>query len=120
MKQIYALLALSLVAITGCETTQNELKPISEVSPSVSREGTLANKVLIKDTTIAINSILNVESEEPIEILKFVIQQPVGERGKKAWREMWITAPGQENSKSFIITFMEDGLGSADFEINEM
>ena len=75
---------------------------------------------MVNDTTIAIKSILNLDSGESVEILKFVIQQPVGETGKKAWREMWVTSPGKENSKSFIVTFKEDGEGSADFQISEM
>jgi hypothetical protein len=120
MRFIATLLILSLACLTGCETTPNELKPLSEVSPSVSREGTLANDVLVNDTTRAIKNILNIGSEETVEIEKFVIQSPVGEIGNKAWREMWVTSPGGKNSKWFIITFREDGKRSANFEISEM
>ena len=52
-------------------------------------------------------------------VTKFVIQQPVGMPGRKAWREMWIYDIEGAN-QPFILTFREDGQGSANFEIKKM
>jgi hypothetical protein len=49
------------------------------------------------------------------KVLKFVIQQPVGAPGRKAWREMWIVMRPAGGAQ-FIATFREDGTGSANFE----
>jgi len=53
------------------------------------------------------------------KIFKFVVQQPVGVQGSRAWREMWIADP-KGASNRFLITFTEAGLGAADFQIQPM
>ena len=53
------------------------------------------------------------------ELLKFVIQQPVGETGSRSWREVWVIKKTNDATQ-FLITFKEVGLGAADFEIKEM
>lgn len=115
MKKAALLLPL-LVLLAACESTQSGLKPLSQIAPSVAAEGTLANAKLLADASEALYAALKVAPDErgQTKILKFVIQQPVGPVGKKAWREMWIFMRGGE-SISFIVTFTEDGTGSADF-----
>jgi len=95
----------------GCSTTTGELPPLSSVRPSNVGEGTLANPVLAQDASLAIRKVAGGN--------KRVIQQPVGMPGKKAWREMWVYDP-EGTPKQFIMTFREDGQGSADFEIQKM
>ena len=110
-------LILFVLLITGCKAT-DELEPISKIKPSVASEGTLANQTLIADVTSALEIKLGSNIEDG-DILKFVIQQPVGQVGSRAWREMWIVK-SSEGGKQFIMTFRESGLGAADFEIKEM
>jgi hypothetical protein len=114
-------LAVILCALffAGCQSS-DQLKPISQIKPSAASEGSLANEKLIADTTAGLSKILG-ESEVNSEtkILKFVIQQPVGKPGARAWREMWIVNP-KTAIKYLIITFKEAGLDAADFEIRPM
>lgn len=114
--KIAALLVLPALLLVSCESTQSGLKPLSQIPPSVAAEGTLANSNLIRDASHTLYEGLKIPVNERAvtRILKFVIQQPVGPVGKKAWREMWIVQRGG-NHLSFIVTFTEDGAGSADF-----
>lgn len=116
MKYVTAL-AISLALLTGCKTTQ-ELKPISQIKPSVAKEGTLANEKLISDATAGLEEVTRT-SLKTSEVLKFVIQQPVGEVGSRAWRELWIVKT-PDSETQFLLTFKEAGLGAANFEITKM
>jgi hypothetical protein len=114
MKTIQTILIASLIALSGCATNPNELAPLSSVNATAT-EGTLTNHVLAQDASLAIRKIMNGNKK----VTKFVLQQPVGPAGSKAWREMWVyDADGA--SQMFIMTFKEDGQGSADFEIERM
>jgi hypothetical protein len=97
--------------------TSNELPPISQINPSVAAEGSLANEKLIADATAGLIASTNIQADA--KILKFVIQNPMGSAGQRAWREMWIVST-ESNSMRFIITFKEAGLHAADFEIKKM
>lgn len=114
MKTIQTILIASLIALSGCATNPNQLAPLSSVNTTAT-EGTLANHVLAQDASLAIRKIMNGNKK----VTKFILQQPVGLAGNKAWREMWVyDADGA--SQMFIMTFKEDGQGSADFEIERM
>jgi len=105
--------------VSGCQSS-GELKPISQIKPATAEEGSLANEKLIADTTAGLRQIAGDSVISPeAKIIKFVIQQPVGNSGSRAWREMWIVNP-EGMSARFIITFKEIGLGAADFEIQAM
>ncbi|MBY6016763.1 hypothetical protein KUW04_03010 [Halomonas denitrificans] len=54
-----------------------------------------------------------------MKILKFVIQQPVGDEGQRTWREVWVVN-SEGNPRQFIITFKEAGQSGAEFTIDEM
>ena len=110
------ILALSVLMLVGCATS-NELPPISQIKPSVAEEGSLANVKLIDDAIAGLGQFADISPDA--KILKFVIQQPVGKSGSRAWREMWIVNPAGANAR-FIITFKEAGLGAAGFEIKAM
>lgn len=116
-----ALLLSVGIALVGCASNNSRktglelLPPISSIHPGVAKQGSLANAKLISDTTSALESLLG-EKIKPSEILKFVIQKPVGTSGNRAWREMWIVP----NKGSYIITFSEDGFSAADFKIRAM
>lgn len=110
------IMILTGMMLLGCAAS-NELPPISKIKPSVAKEGSLANKTLIADTTAGLIESANVQAGA--RIIKFVIQQPVGSEGQRAWREMWIVSPNN-NPMRFIITFKEAGLNAADFEIQKM
>jgi len=117
MKSIFSiLLSLALtLSITGCGTSGGELPPLSSVRPGVAGEGTLANSALTRDATLALRK----HTGGNKEIIKFVVQKPVGKPGNKAWRELWVyDMPGAK--KQFIMTFREDGQGSANFEVTGM
>jgi hypothetical protein len=107
---------MTSMMLFGCATS-NELPPISQIKPSVAEEGSLANEQLIADATAGLIASANIQADA--KIIKFVIQQPVGTAGQRAWREMWIVSP-ESNSMRFIITFKEVGLNAADFEIKKM
>jgi hypothetical protein len=113
------ILAISVLLISGCKAT-SELEPVSKVKPGVAKEGSLANQKLISDATAGLKKIVGGSINNPdTEILKFVIQQPVGEIGSRSWREMWIVK-SPSNGAQFLITFKEAGTGAADFEIKQM
>jgi hypothetical protein len=113
------ILAISVLLISGCKAT-NELEPVSKVKPGVAKEGSLANQKLISDATASLEKIVGDSiNDSGTEILKFVIQQPVGEVGSRSWREMWIVK-SPNNGIQFLITFKEAGTGAADFEIKQM
>ena len=102
--------------LLGCATS-NELPPISQIKPSTAEEGSLANSKLIADTIAGLIESANIQADA--KIIKFVIQQPLGSAGQRAWREMWIVNPDSKPMQ-FIITFREAGLNAADFEIQKM
>lgn len=114
--RIIPLTLLLAALLSGCATS-NELPPISEIEPSTAQEGSLANEKLIADTTAGLQSSAGVPANATI--LKFVIQEPVGKPGSRAWRELWVVDPNT-STRQYIITFREDGLGAADFEIRGM
>ena len=107
-------LLIAALALSSC-SSPNLLPPVSSVRPGVAMEGTLANEQLVRDATTALHKIVG--GTEPF--VKFVVQQPVGPSGKKAWREVWVYNL-KIRPKQFIITFQEDGKGSADYAIQAM
>jgi hypothetical protein len=113
---IFVPLALLL---SSCQSSTGGLPPVSSIPPSVSKEGTLANAKLVEDTSNALLDKLGISfADRPqTKILKFVIQQPVGPAGKSAWREMWILMKDGRAGDPFIVTFREDGNGSASYQI---
>jgi len=115
MKSITIVILMSMV-LWGCASS-NELPPISQIKPSVVEEGSLANEKLIADVTASLVAAAKIQLDA--KIIKFVIQQPVGSPGQRAWREMWIVSP-ESNPMQFIITFREAGLNAADFEVRKM
>lgn len=115
MKNILALSILALMSAACSSSNNGELPPVSSIKPSVSREGSLANATLTKDASQGIRKAMGRDAK----FAKFVIQQPVGTVGKKAWREIWIYDP-EAKQQHFLITFREDGQGSAGFEIEKM
>ena len=115
----YITLVLAVALLTACQAN-GQLKPVSQIKPGVAQEGSLANTKLIGDTTNALMNLPNNYRISPdAQILKFVIQQPVGSVGERTWREMWV-AKNSDSSKSYIITFTEKGLGAADYAIEPM
>jgi len=114
MKFILPLAILVLVPASCTTTNRGELAPISSIR-TTAREGTLTNPVLAQDASLAIRKIMKGNAR----VIKFVIQQPVGATGNKAWRELWVYEPEGRQQK-FILTFREDGQGSANFEIQKM
>ena len=112
------LLATTLMTGTmvfGCAAS-NQLAPLSQMPPSVASESSLANEQLIADTTAAL--IKAGYAQPNTQIVKFVMQQPKGSAGQRAWREMWVVNP-KGDSERFVITFTEDGQNAADFEIQK-
>lgn len=112
-----AVVPLFIALLAGCKTTEN-LAPVSQIAPSVAKEGSLANETLAADTKAGLEEVIN-NAIASSELLKFVIQQPVGEVGSRAWREMWIVKSSKGTYK-FLITFTESGLDAANFEIKPM
>jgi hypothetical protein len=108
---IKPLFLITALALSSC-SSPNRLLPLSSVRPSIAKEGTLANEQLVRDTTAAIHKLVG--GTEPVS--PFVIQKPVGPPGRKAWRELWVYDP-KGRQQQFIITFQEDGKGSADYTI---
>jgi len=117
MKQLlFSTLALLFaLSVIGCGTQSDQLAPLSSVRPGRASEGSLANPALARDATLAIRKVAGGSKR----VIKFVIQQPVGQPGKKAWREVWVYDP-DGSKKPFVLTFREDGQGSANFEIQRM
>jgi hypothetical protein len=116
LKYIIAL-SLSFLLLTGCKSTEG-LSPVSKIKSGVAKEGSLANAKLILDAKAGLEKIVGATINDS-ELLKFVIQQPVGEVGSRSWREMWVINKTDAASQ-YLITFKEVGLGAADFEIKEM
>ena len=115
----YTILIITFCLLAACQAT-NQLKPVSQIKPSVAKEGSLANERLIYDATNALIKLPNNNAAAPdAQMLRFVIQQPIGNPGERAWREMWI-AKTDAVSKSYIIMFKEQGLEAANFEISPM
>lgn len=112
----YATIIVASSMLFGCASS-SELPPISQIKPNVAVEGTLANEQLIADATAGLIEAANLQPDA--KIIRFVIQQPVGSVGQRAWREMWIVDP-ENNTQQFILTFREAGLKAADFEIQEI
>ncbi|MBY6106251.1 hypothetical protein KUW19_07065 [Ferrimonas balearica] len=115
MKSLIAMFAVSALLV-GCVASDG-LGPISQIQPVVSKEGSLANSTLIADATAALRDAQAVEPD--MKIVKFVIQQPVGDEGQRAWREIWVVNP-EGNLRQFIMTFKETGQSGAEFTIDEM
>ena len=110
------MLAAGLSCLSNC-ASQNSggLPPLSNPGPAVAKEGTLANETLVRDASQAVRKIAGGNKK----IVKFVVQQPVGKPSMKAWREIWVHDP-DGTPKQYIMTFREDGRGSAGFEIKPM
>lgn len=114
MKLTATMMVISLMLL-GCATS-NQLPPLSQMPPSVVSEGSLANGKLVADATAALIKAGYAQSNS--QIVKFVMQQPRGNAGQRAWREMWVVNP-KGNSTRFVITFTEDGQNAADFKIEK-
>ena len=112
--------ALLLLSCASPDST-GRLPAVSSIPAGVSKEGTIANAKLVEDATTALFTKLQIsEVERPtVKVLKFVIQQPVGPVGKKAWREMWVLMKDGKPGRQFIVTFQENGFGAADFQFSE-
>lgn len=110
-------LSLALALLSGCQSTE-EPQSASQIKPGVEKEGTLANTKLISDAKAALELVVG-SAINNSELLKFVIQQPVGEAGSRSWREMWVVKTS-ENTAQYLMTFTESGLGAAYFEIKPM
>ena len=116
MKYIIALF-VAVAVISGCKSAE-KLTPVSQLKPGVAKEGTLANAKLSSDAKAGLEEVVG-SAVNDSELLKFVIQQPVGEVGSRSWREMWIVKTS-ENTSQYLMTFVESGLDAADFEIKPM
>lgn len=112
MKSTLALSAIALIT-TSC-VPSNELPPVSSIRASAVEEGTLTNHALAQDASLAIRKAMGGRNAP---ITKFVIQKPVGAPGRKAWREFWVYDIDSKSPREFIMTFREDGQGSANFQI---
>jgi hypothetical protein len=49
-----------LVLLTGCKSTA-EFEPISQIKPSVAKEGSLANEKLVTDATASLRELVVVQ-----------------------------------------------------------
>ena len=116
MKYIIAL-SIVLALISSCKSTE-KLTPVSQIKPGVAKEGSLANAKLISDAKAGLENVFGSKIKDS-ELLKFVVQQPVGDAGSRWWREMWIVKI-PEDTTQYMMTFTESGLGAADFEIKPM
>lgn len=110
----FLLLIIGAVALTACSTS-NQLPPLSSIQPGAVQQGTLANEALVREATSSLYQITGGRKE----ISRFVMQQPVGTPGKKAWREVWIYDP-EVSKRYFVLTFEEDGRGAASYQIGSM
>ena len=98
----------------------SDLQPLSKVKPGVASEGSLANVQLINDAKLGISKFdKTIVLDKVHKFSMFVIQQPKGSPGSREWREAWMVSIGEE-TKSYIVTFKEDGLNAANFEIKNM
>lgn len=116
MKYIITL-SIALALISGCKSTE-KFTPVSQIKTGVAKEGTLANSKLVSDAKAGLEKMVG-SAIKASELLKFVIQQPVGDIGSRSWREMWIVKTS-ENTSQYLMTFTESGLDAADFEIKPM
>ena len=116
MKYIITL-SIALALISGCKSTE-KFTPVSQIKTGVAKEGTLANSKLVSDAKAGLEKMVG-SAIKASELLKFVIQQPVGDIGSRSWREMWIVKTS-ENTSQYLMTFTESGLDAADFEIRPM
>ncbi len=97
------ILVISILLVSGCKAT-NEHEPVSRVKPGVAKEGSLANQKLITDATASLEKIVGETiNDSNTKILKFAIQQPVGEVGSRSWKEMWIVKT-PDSDQRFLIT----------------
>lgn len=92
MKYIIAL-SFVLALVSGCKSTE-KLTPVSQIKPGVAKEGTLANAKLISDAKAGLENVFGSKIKDS-ELLKFVIQQPVGEAGSRRF------APNFSQLKSY-------------------
>lgn len=113
--KLLATIIVSSIMLMGCATS-NQLPALSQMPASAVSEGSLANEKLIADTTAAL--IKAGYAQPSSQIVKFVMQQPKGIVGQRAWREMWVVNP-KGDSERFVITFTENGQSAADFEIQK-
>ena len=93
------------------------------MKPTATREGSLANQQLQSDAMVGCLAVMKRQGYTQDSLpspMAFVIQKPVGKAGSKAWREMWIFNDINIDQNNLIMTFREDGLGSASFEIQPM
>lgn len=124
MKLTHILLLTSICLIgASCQSTSSDLPPISKIKPTASKEGSLANQKLKSDALAGCLEVMKSRGytqESLPSPLAFVIQKPVGKTGSKAWREMWIFNNINIDDNNLIMTFREDGQGSASFEIQSM
>lgn len=93
------------------------------MKPTATREGSLANQQLQSDAMAGCLEVMQSRgyTEESLPSpMAFVIQQPAGKTGSKAWREMWLFNDINVEDNSLIMTFRETGDGSALFEIHSM
>ncbi len=115
-KFILLLTALAIsIGLPNCAPQGGSLPPISSIPPGVASEGTLANHVLAQDASLAVRKLAGGNKR----VTKFVVQKPVGKSGKKAWRELWIFDL-EGKPQRFMMTFRENGEGSADFDIQRL
>ena len=78
----YLILTLTLIVSSFCYANE-KLGPISKIKPGVASQGSLANEKLIADTVEGFKSKLGSDViNEKTEIIKFVIQNPVGNRSR--------------------------------------
>ena len=99
--------------------SSSSLPAVLSVPPGGYKEGTQANAKLVEDATKALFTHLQIPEAKwtTVKVARFVIQQPVGPTGKTAWREMWMVMVEEPAARQFIVTFQEDGAGSAHFRI---
>ncbi len=107
------LTTLTLVSCTS--QNPNELAPLHTLKPGVCSEGTLCNAQLTRDASAGVRQLMGGDKK----VMKFVLQEPVGPVGAMAWREIWIYDPDGDK-QMLVMTFREDGAGSADFSIEKM
>ena len=120
MKFLKSIILSSILAYTSASAESPTLPPVSSIPPSVLVEGTIANDKLVFDVTSALSQHLGKEYHlEDKKFFKFVIQQPVGNKGKMQWRELWWIMDPNNGDERYIITFKETGNGT-DFEVNHM
>lgn len=114
MKFVVSILAMSLLLL-GCATSSNTPSAEPQTKFVSAVEGSLGNEKLISDVTAGLIEKANVPADA--QILKLVIQQPVGAPGERVWREVWVVNP-ETDPVRFLITFTETGSGVS-FNVRE-